>query len=392
MDVIIDKYDDLGNGITKINNKICFVKKGMPKEKLNVKVIKEKKNYSEAIINDIIIKNERRINSICRYYKDCGGCNLLHMEKEEEINFKKNKIVNYLNRCDYFYETDRYNYRNKVVLHIKNGVFGFYKEKSNDLIEIKYCYIINNKINEVINELNNYSNKTFNGKVTIRVNDKLENIVIIEGNYNNIECLIKSSLIDNLIYNDKVLKGNDYFYMNVSNYQFKVNYNSFFQVNLKGLENIFKILNDYLKDKKINNALDLYSGTSVLGIHISKYANKVTSIEVNKRATLDANQNKKLNNITNLDIINGMVEDYIDKFKDIDLCILDPARRGLDNKTIKYLNIIKSKYLIYIACSIDSLKRDLKFLEEIYNISKVYGVDMFPCTNNCEIVTILERK
>ena len=392
MEVYINDFDDLGNGISRIENKVCFVKSSLPKELVDIKIIKENKNYSTGEIVNIIKKSELRIEPICKYYNECGGCNFLHLVNGEEINFKKRKIMNYFNKLDNFYTTKNYNYRNKIVLHVKNGIIGFYKEKTNDLIEIKYCYLVKEKINKIISLLNQYKDSSFCGSITLRVNSSDESLVSIEGNYKYIDNLSNSNLIDNLIYNDKVLKGNDYFYEIIDNYKFKVNYKSFFQVNILGLLAIIKILKEFFKDKNFNTALELYSGTSVLGILISSFVSKVTSIEVNENATRDALHNVKINNIKNLKVINGLVEDNINKFHDIDFILVDPARRGLDKKTIKYLKEIKSKYLIYIACGIDSLKRDLVELNESYQVDNIYGIDMFPCTNNVECIALLSHK
>lgn len=389
MDVYIEKFDDLGNGISKINNKVCFVKDAIPDEIVNIKITKEKKNYSEAVIVNLIKQSNLRIKPVCKYYNECGGCNFLHLNKEEEIKFKKDKVIRYFNKLDNFYETSDFNYRNKIVLHVKNGKLGYYQEKTNDLIEINYCYLVKDKINEIISEINKYYDNNFFGNITIRISSKDESLVSIEGNYRYINKLKDLSLIDNLIYNDKVLKGNNYFYEEILNYKFKVNYKSFFQVNILGLITISKILLEFLKNKNIDIALDLYSGTSVLGIIMSNYVNKVISVESNINASFDAKENIKINNINNLEVINGLVEDNIDKFKNIDLIIVDPARRGLDIKTIDYLKIIKPKYLIYIACGIDSLKRDISLLKDSYYIDKIYGIDMFSGTNNQETICIL---
>ena len=392
MKVNVLKYDDLGNGITYTYNKVCFIKHGIPGDVLLINITKNNKNYCEANIQEILTKSDLRINPVCEYYELCGGCNFLHLKKEEEINFKINRCLNYFNKLDYFYKTIDFNYRNKIILHAKDGEYGFYKEKTNDLVKINSCYLVKNKINEIIKVFHKNVDNNFSGSITIRVNNQDETLVSIIGNYKYVDNLVDNNLINNLIYNDKVIKGNDYFYEYVDDYKFKVHYKSFFQVNIKGLEIINKILKEFLSGKQINKALDLYSGTSVLGILISKYVNKVTSVESNTHASSDAKYNKNINNINNLEVINGLVENYIDKFQDIDLVILDPARRGLDKKTINYLKIIKSKYLIYIACGIDSLKRDLNLLNDTYNIEKIFGIDMFPNTNNQETICIFERR
>ena len=392
MEIEILDFDDLGSGLGKINEKVCFVKNGLPKEILKVKIVKENKNYSNCEIENIILKNKNRINPICPFYQECGGCNFLHATKSLENKFKIKKGEKFLGKIEKFYETREFNYRNKVIFHVKNGDIGFFKEKTNELVSINYCYLLNDKINEVLKLFLKNKDLNFNGNILIRVNNLEDSLVAITGNYKYIDLIKTSNLITNLIYNDKVIKSNSYFYEVVSNYKFKVSYKSFFQVNLDGLISIKIILESFLQDKNIRNALDLYSGTSVLGIIISKYVKNVISVEENKSSTDDALINKELNKINNLQVINGRVEDYIDTFKDIDLIILDPARRGLDLKTISYLKKIKSKYLIYIACKMDSLKRDTKYLKDDYEVLENYLVDMFPRTNEVESVSILKLK
>ncbi len=392
MEIEILDFDDLGSGLGKIDEKVCFVKNGLPKEVLKVEIVKENKNYSNDKIKDIILKSKDRIKPICPFYQECGGCNFLHATKSLENEFKLKKGEKFLGKIENFYKTRELNYRNKVIFHVKNGDIGFFKEKTNELVSINYCYLLNDKINEVLKLFLENKDLNFNGNILIRVNNLEDSLVAITGNYKYIDLIKTSNLITNLIYNDKVIKGNSYFYECISNYKFKVSYKSFFQVNLDGLTSIKTILENFLQDKNIKNALDLYSGTSVLGIIISKYVKNVISVEENKSSTADALINKDLNEINNLQVINGRVEDYIDTFKNIDLIILDPARRGLDLKTISYLKKIKSKYLIYIACKMDSLRRDTKYLKDDYEVLENYLVDMFPRTNEVESVSILKLK
>ena len=392
MQIKIDDFDDLGNGLGKIDNKVCFVNKGLPNEVLNIEITKNTKSYINAKINKIIAPSKERLKPICPFYDVCGGCNFLHATKYLENEFKIQKGKKFLGSINKLYETADFNYRNKVIFHVKKGEIGFYKTNTNQLIKITYCYLLDDEINKILELFNKHVDNNFTGEILIRVNSLKETLVSITGNYQYTNILINSNLINNLIYNSKVLKGNNYFLEYINDYKFKVSYLSFFQVNHQGLENIIDILNNFLKDKNINIALDLYSGTSVLGIIMARYVKKVISVEEVKVATLDALENKKLNKINNLEVINGKVEDYIDTFKNIDLVVVDPARRGLDKKTINYLKTIKSNYLIYIACKMDSLKRDLYDLKEIYDVSSINLVDMFPRTNHVESVCVLKRR
>lgn len=392
MQIKIDDFDDLGNGLGKIDNKVCFVNKGLPNEVLDIEITKNTKSYINAKINEIIVPSKERLKPICPFYDVCGGCNFLHATKYLENEFKILKGKKFLGSINKLYETAELNYRNKVIFHVKKGEIGFYKTNTNKLVKITYCYLLDDEINKILALFNKHVDNNFTGEILIRINSLKETLVSITGNYQYTNILINSNLINNLVYNSKVLKGNNYFLEYINDYKFKVSYLSFFQVNHQGLENIINILSDFLKDKNINIALDLYSGTSVLGIIMARYVQKVISVEEVKVATLDALENRELNKINNLEVINGKVEDYIDTFKNIDLVVVDPARRGLDKKTINYLKTIKSNYLIYIACKMDSLKRDLKDLKEIYDVSSINLVDMFPKTNHVESVCVLKRR
>ena len=392
MQIKIDDFDDLGNGLGKIDNKVCFVNKGLPNEVLDIEIIKNTKSYINAKINKIIVPSKERLKPICPFYDICGGCNFLHATKYLENEFKIQKGKKFLGSINKLSETTEFNYRNKVIFHVKKGEIGFYKTNTNQLIKITYCYLLDDQINKILALFNKHVDNNFTGEILIRVNSLKETLVSITGNYQYTNILINSNLINNLVYNSKVLKGNNYFLEYINDYKFKVSYLSFFQVNHQGLENIINILSDFLKDKNINIALDLYSGTSVLGIIMARYVQKVISVEEVKVATLDAFENKELNKINNLEVINGKVEDYINTFKNIDLVVVDPARRGLDKKTINYLKTIKSNYLIYIACKMDSLKRDLKDLKEIYDVASINLVDMFPRTNHVESLCVLKLR
>ena len=389
MIVKINKLDSFGNGIAYIDNKTVFVKRALPGETVEIEIYKEKKNISFAKIINIIEPSSERRKSICPYYDRCGGCDFLHTTDEVEKEFKINKAKYLFNRCDNYYETENLNYRNKVVLHSKNGHYGFYQEETNDLVEIDYCYIADYKINEIIKSLRK-DNIWGDFDVTIRSFDG-DILLSLDGDINNITFYDTAKIVKTIIVNNQVILGNGYLYFYINDYKIRLGSKAFFQVNLEGLNNIYKIISNFLKDKKINKALDLYSGVSLWSILINKFVDNIDSIEINEEACLNGKNNLIENNIHNVNIINGKVEDYIDKFSDIDLVITDPPRSGMDKKTIDYLSKINSKYIIYISCNMDTLKRDLDRLDN-YELKELDLVNMFKRTYHCEVVTILERK
>lgn len=391
MKVKINCFDHFGNGISKGLNKVIFIKRGLPNEEVEINLIKKKNKYDIYEISNIIKSNTNRVKPICPFYDSCGGCNFLHTSKKMEEEFKINKIKDVLNRSNELILTGEYHYRNKVTLHVKNKKIGYYKEGTNNIVEIDYCYLLNDKINSVIKSLKSYqknSNSNIN-EIIIKATNSI--LVYIKG-YINDDISNYLKMADTIIVNDNIIKGNGYITEFIDNKKFVISGASFFQVNKIGLLVINDFIKKNLKDSKNELCLDLYSGTSIWGILVSSYFSKVVSIEYNKDSYMDALINKRNNNINNIDIINGRVEDYIDKYSDVDLIILDPPRSGLDKKTINNLLRIKSNKIIYISCDIMTFKRDINLLKPIYEVLEMVNVDMFPKTYHVETVTMLGRK
>ena len=391
MKVNINKFDHFGRGIGKVNEKIIFVNKALPSEIVDVNISNTKKNYLEGNIKTIINKSSDRIKPICPYYDKCGGCDFLHTTYEIEKEFKIEKGRELLGNIDNFYEIKNINYRNKVTLHIQDNKIGFFAENSNNIVEIDYCYLLDDNINKVIKDLSKINISKYKiERIIIKTN---QNIILLDvDNEVDSEFINSFDYIDTIISKNKIVKGKGFIEEKIDNKSFRITSNAFFQVNKEGLENIYKIIKEFLKNKKINKALDLYSGTSLWGILISDYVKEIISIEINKEACLNAKENIKKNNIKNIEVINDDVANYIDKFNNIDLVIVDPPRSGLDKKTRKYLKIINSKYIIYVSCDMQTLKRDLNELKERYNTSEVCLVDMFKRTYHIESVILLCRK
>ncbi len=321
MEVRIEKLDNFGNGIAHINNKIVFVKRALPNELVDIEIYKEKKEIAFAKIVNIIEPSKDRIKPICSYYDRCGGCDLLHTTDEVEKEFKTNKAKHLFNRCDNYYDTDNLNYRNKIVLHFKDGKLGLYNEESNDIVEIEYCYIMDYKINEVIKSLKNKFDLGGDLDITIRSIDN-DTLLSMDGRIDYVTFYRNTTdIVNTIISNNQVIKGKGYIYFYINDYKIRLGSKAFFQVNLDGLNNIYKVISNYLSKKKIKHALDLYSGVSLWSILINDKVEEIDSIEINEEACLNAKNNIEENNIKNINVINGKVEDYIDDFKNIDLVI-----------------------------------------------------------------------
>ncbi len=396
--ILIEKLDDFGRGIAYINNKITFIKNALPEEIVDVVLIKENKKYNEAKVVNYIKKSKKRTDVKCPYYNNCGGCNLRHISYNDTCNYKIEKVKNLLSKfsdininLNIIKNEYILNYRNKIELKINDYDWGYYETKTNNFVSINECLLALDSINQVIK--NKDLIKIKDGSIIIRSNYLNEILIVINSNSFiniNLEKLRNCINLKGIILNDKVYYGESYFFEQINDYKFKVNYNSFFQVNLSIAKNII----DYILDNVSgNNLLDLYCGVGVLGQSISKNFKKIYGIEINKNSIEDAKHNAIINKINYANYICGDTSKIIGEVKDkIDTIIIDPPRSGLVKNTIEDILKMKALNIIYISCNPVSLSRDLNVLKKHYNIEKISLFDMFSYTYHVECVCILKLK
>lgn len=392
MQVHIDRMDHFGNGIGNINGKIIFVKGALPGETVDVTITKDKKSFMEGTINTIIYKSSKRVEPFCKYFGVCGGCSLCHLNYENTLEYKKERVKNILYKFDIpkinviKNENDLY-YRNKIELKIVDGKLGFYEKSTHNLIEIKECKVTKKSINKSFEFVKNM--KLENANVTIRANYNDEVLIIIDSKEKPVILNPEDYKIVGIVLNDKCIYGQDNFMEKINNLFFTVSYNSFFQVNNYINLELFNLIKENIIGKTV---LDLYSGVGTLSIVASKVVDKVYSIEVTQNAVKNALINAKINKCDNINFILGKVEDKIGFINDkIDTIIVDPARAGLDKKTIEVINNICPQRIIYVSCDTQSLANNLVDLAN-YGIKRFYILDMFSYTYHIECFCILDRK
>lgn len=405
----IERLDHQGRGITYINGKIAFVKDTLPGEEIELKIIKENSKLIEAEPTSFLKESQLRVKELCPYYKECGGCNLLHMSYEEQIKYKQSKIVDIMKKyadingevikqivpCD-----RQFHYRNKVTLKVKEKL-GYFKEKTYELIPIEKCLLVNDKINEIIKILNGYTDLSNIKEVVIKSFTDKETMLIIylqedEINENLLDCLSKH--VDNIIFydnNKKMIKriGKGNIIAKLKEKQFKIGANSFFQVNMDQTLKIYDKIADYLSKIEDSTVLDLYCGVGSIGLYsVSNYA-KLIGVEIVPEAIENAKTNAELNSMGNTKFLVGDTKTILmhSNYK-ADTIIVDPPRAGLDKSVIEDIKKINPNMLIYLSCDPITLARDLKLLSDLYDVEELIPYDMFPNTHHVETLVKLTKK
>ena len=405
--VLIEKLDHQGRGIGRLNDKVIFVNNALPGEEVNVEITLEKKKFYEGRLVEIINESAERVQSKCPYFHECGGCDLLHLSYENQLRFKQNKVRDILTKYskieniktkikDIIPSDDVFGYRNKVTFQVEKNI-GFYKRKSYDLIPISKCLLITDNMNGILNTIkDNFDLSDFDKVVikdmgncqvmlTIYLHrfNQIDKIMDIFGQ--NVESL--NIFVKNKLYNTNN-KSN--IIARLVNFQFLVSSEAFFQVNLGQTVKLYNKVLEYCNLNSSDLVLDLYCGTGTIGIFLSPHCNQVLGIEINNEAIKNANDNKELNNISNIDFMVGDTKDLIKKvnFKP-NIIVVDPPRSGLDESVISDIIKLKPERLVYVSCDPMTLARDLSLLNDKYEIIEVTPVDMFPNTNHVENVCSL---
>ena len=431
-------------GIAKVEGMIIFVPGGIIGENIDIRIIKLTSSYAIAKIETINKKSENRIDeTVCPVFKVCGGCESQHIKYDLQLSIKNTIVKNTLNRQGVEYNKLNntigmglpYYYRNKVQYPVRNvnGInkIGFYSKRTHNIVENNCCYIQNRVIDmlaKVVFEklisygFSGYNEEKFSGDIRHIILKRGYHtseimIIIVVNNKNLLKDIRFQKLVNELekenikgiftnlnnsrtneILGDETLciYGDSYITDTIGDHSFYISAKSFFQVNTVQVEMLYNVLKEELDLNKDDILFDLYSGVGTIGIFLSGDVKKVYGIEIEEEAVEMANKNILKNDIKNCEYIAGSVEDKIEIFKNENIhptvIVVDPPRKGLDEKSIQYILDFSPNKIGYVSCNPATLARDLKILSSKYNVISVTPVDMFPHTVHIECVVIMERK
>ena len=201
------------------------------------------------------------------------------------------------------------------------------------------------------------------------------------------------------IYDQEIIcfSGRDHIFEEMEGLKFKINAKSFYQTNSEQAYELYKITRNFADLKGDELVYDLYTGTGTIAQFVSKKAKKVVGIESVPEAILDAKANAERNEIENVDFFVGDMknvfnEQFIAQNGVPDVIITDPPRDGMHKDVVQQILNIAPKKVVYVSCNSATQARDLELMKEMYDITKVQPVDMFPQTHHVENVVLLEKK
>lgn len=433
-----------GVGIGKYEGFTVFIEGGLIQDKVKVIISKSKKNYAVGDIVEIIEKSPFRVDRICSDdLKDCGGCQIQELDYNKQLELKTNEVKQVISRIGKLENVEIHEtigmqspcrYRNKAQFPIQNingsTAIGFYKKKSHDVIPTDMCVIqhdINDKIIKIIKtyiqayNVSIYNEMTHTGvlrhlvtKVGFTTNEVM---VVLVANGTNLPHLneLASVLQENipgfktLVLNinkaktnvilgkeNKVIYGNGKINDYIGDLVFEISPLSFFQVNPVQTEVLYNKALEYAELKENDTVFDIYCGIGSISLFLAQKATKVYGIEIVEDAIKDAKINAKLNNLNNVEFYVGKAEEVVPKMysegKTANVVVVDPPRKGCDEKVLDTIVSMKPDRVVYVSCNPSTLARDLAYLDERgYKCVEIQPVDMFPHTMHVETVAKLRR-
>ena len=433
-----------GEGIAKIDGFTIFVPGAIKGEKCEILIVKVLSSHGYGKLIKIIKESKNRNEIDCTTYKRCGGCDLRHMKYEYTLKLKRQAVQSLVNKGlkskikveKTIGMENPYYYRNKAQFPVgldekKEPAIGVFAQRTHTIIPIEKCMIqteisqkIANKILEFIkkNNISIYNEELQQGlfrHIVIKVGKATKQvmcILVVNGekikkeeqlvkelceSFPEIKTIVKNINCNNtnVILGDININlfGDGYIEDILGEYKFKISPMSFYQVNPIQAEVLYNIGIKAANLNKEDILFDLYCGIGTIGIFASKYVKKVYGIEIVEQAIKDAKENASINNVKNAEFICGDVEEAFDKLINKNkikpsAIIVDPPRKGLDDRTIQNIMKLQTAKIVYISCNPATMIRDIAKMEKIYNIEKIQPVDMFPFTKHVECVAVLSLK
>ena len=444
---VILRIEDMsqdGLGIGKAEGYALFVKDTVIGDLAKVKILKTKKNYGFARLEELLEASDKRTEPKCPLARPCGGCQLQMMKYEEQLRWKEQKVRSDLQRLGGFQEIpmepiqgmeNPFRYRNKAQFPIgydREGklVAGFYAGRTHTIIPADDCLLGSESNRRILGRILDWMGRygiaayredtgkglvrhalirsgfatgeimvclVINGKQFHRGKELTESLTQIPGMTSI--TFSSNTRRDNVILGDsyEVLWGQDYITDSIGEIRYQISPLSFYQVNPVQTRRLYRQALEYAGLTGKETVYDLYCGIGTISLFLAQRAGKVFGVEIVPQAVEDARANARLNGITNAEFFAGRAEEIVPRqYREqgirADVVVVDPPRKGCGEELLETMTAMAPEKIVYVSCDPATLARDLKYLcARGYELKKVRAFDQFPQTVHVETVVLLSK-
>jgi len=427
--VLIEKLGIYGEGIARIDGYTVFVDGALPGETVEIEWTERKKTYGRASLKKLVAPSPERVIPPCPVFGKCGGCQLMHLSYEKQLEFKRERVVDAFERIGKlgpipiepcFPSPSQLSYRNKIQLPVNLNPLqiGLYAQNSHRLIDIDHCYIhctAGEKIYSAIRSILSHtpfpdSLRHILIKTAVHTNQILVILVTPDSPSAALVSIAKRILdsmeeVKGVVHNlnrktgniilgptFQTLAGEGAIEEKICGLIFRVSPASFFQVNPYQVENLYRKVEELAALDGTQRLLDAYCGVGTLSLILSGKAKETIGVECVPEAIRDAETNARRNGITNAKFVCDTAERFVPSLKGIDVALLNPPRKGCEPEVLQKLAGLRPSKIIYVSCDPATLARDLSFLsKEGFKVKGAFPFDLFPQTAHVETVALIER-
>lgn len=431
-----------GEGIGFYKKTLVFVPGALKGEEVFCQVTAVKRNFVEAKLLKINKQSKHRVEPACPIYKECGGCQIMHLRYDQQLKFKDDVVAqgfkkfkpqgyeNFEIRPTIGMEKPQH-YRAKLQFQtrsfggsVKAGLFA---EGSHHLVDIQDCLVQDQLTQSIINRVVQlldkhkipiYNERKIAGVRTVmirkaqatnqvqlifvtsrdlRLTPVIQDLVADFPQIKTIALNLNTSKSSD-IYGEKteILWGQETIQEEVLDYGFSLSPRAFYQLNPQQTEILYGQAVAALDVTVNDHIIDAYCGVGTIGFAFAGKVKSVRGMDIIPEAIEDARKNAQAMGFDNCYYEAGKAEDIIPRwYKEgyrADAIIVDPPRTGLDDKLLSTILKYPPAKMVYVSCNTSSLARDLVQLAKVYDVEYIQSVDMFPHTARTEAVVKLVKK
>ena len=417
------RIEDLGHdgrGVGKVDGFTVFIPGALPGELIRARMYKKKKRYGEAILEEIIDSSPQRQDPPCPVYPECGGCQLQHMIYSYQMEFKKERVFQVLQRIG---ETEKipppglfpspreWKYRNKGTYHLQENRAGFYSRQSREVIGHRECLLQPdgaNRLKRMVEDMWREGVLRGGKNFTIRTSFSKNSFLLLfdsrmrsQEDWRDIGEKLQKNLpgLTGIYWGDmrdrrgKTVWGRGYIQEEMGGLSYFLRPHSFFQINPEQREVLLQRAEEHLRLSGQEVVLDLYCGAGVFSLPLSAQAAEILGVELDPEAIKEGRRQAREMGKRNLRFYEGAVEDILSQLPEgLDRILLDPPREGCKPEALAAMGEKGAERIVYISCNPATLARDIKYLQPLgYRLVDVDIVDMFPQTYHIECIAVLSR-
>lgn len=420
--VKIERLDINGHGVAKVNNKPIFVERALEGELVEVKIIEQKSKFMRGKALKILTPSSHRVLPACKHFYQCGGCDLQHMDYQQQLAYKTDKVTALFERNANISQlpwqpvlvSQPWQYRRKARIGVqynknKQAIIGFRQRQTNVLTHVDHCAVLSHEFADQFSDftqlINSFDSKEAIGHIEVisgqqpravfRVIRKLS-----EQDKQKLAEFEQGKCYQVCLQTDHGIVALDGEPPSLMSYraldcelQFKET--DFVQVNSDLNVEMIKQAIDWLALSAKDKVLDLFCGLGNFSIPMAKAVEQLTGVEGVQHMVDRATANATYNQLTNCQFLQANLDNVDDDWSwlttKIDKVLLDPARAGALNAVHKIIEL-NIETVLYISCDAATMTRDAKvLLTHGYQLKKLGLMDMFSQTRHVETMALFSK-